>query len=142
LKDTMASKIREKRLEANRRWYTKHQKSALERKATAYKADPVKFNARSDAWQKANPLRAAELSRIGKQAKQEIAAGRPRPDSCEVCRRSSKRTLHFDHCHTTGNFRGWLCNGCNAALGHAKDDPNTLLKLAEYLRNGATRCPK
>lgn len=122
---------------ANDRWYKKNRASALERKADAYKANPAKFNFRSTKWQKDNPIRAAELSRSGKQTKQEPAAGRPRPDVCEVCEAPSSRTLHFDHCHATGKFRGWLCNGCNTTLGYVKDNPKTLMKLAKYLKSFA-----
>jgi len=55
-----------------------------------------------------------------------------RPKACEVCGLPSKR-ICFDHCHKTGRFRGWLCTGCNTALGMAKDNPETLRKLANYL---------
>lgn len=38
-----------------------------------------------------------------------------------------------DHCHKTGAIRGLLCHSCNLALGHATDDVQVLLRLAEYL---------
>lgn len=38
-----------------------------------------------------------------------------------------------DHCHVTKVVRGILCNGCNLALGHVKDDPDRLRMLATYL---------
>lgn len=44
---------------------------------------------------------------------------------------------HIDHCHTTGKVRGILCSGCNLAIGHAKDNPDRLRKLAEYLTRSA-----
>lgn len=50
---------------------------------------------------------------------------------CEICGDGGK--LCLDHDHTTGRFRGWLCSWCNSALGHARDNPDTLRKLAEYL---------
>ena len=59
---------------------------------------------------------------------------RPRPASCEVCGSTNgKERLAWDHCHTTGRFRGWLCKQCNVALGLVKDNPNTLIKLSSYL---------
>jgi hypothetical protein len=41
--------------------------------------------------------------------------------------------MNFDHCHTTGRFRGWLCRNCNVTLGLVGDDPNKLRALADYL---------
>lgn len=61
------------------------------------------------------------------------SAGRPRPRVCEACLVPADHTLHWDHCHVTGKFRGWLCRGCNHALGFAKDSPKTLRALADYL---------
>ena len=54
-----------------------------------------------------------------------------RPQRCEVCSREGD-TLS-DHCHHTNKFRGFICMWCNSALGFAKDNPETLRKLAEYL---------
>ncbi len=42
----------------------------------------------------------------------------PRPDSCELCKIPSTKTLHRDHCHTTGIHRGYLCVRCNVMLGN------------------------
>lgn len=39
----------------------------------------------------------------------------------------------IDHCHVTGKVRGLLCNNCNWALGHTKDDPKILRRLMSYL---------
>jgi hypothetical protein len=39
----------------------------------------------------------------------------------------------IDHDHVTGKVRGLLCNNCNVALGHARDDPALLLKMVTYL---------
>lgn len=44
-----------------------------------------------------------------------------------------EKSLAVDHCHTTGKVRGLLCNGCNIALGNAKENSTTLRNLAEYL---------
>lgn len=56
-----------------------------------------------------------------------------RPLLCEVCGGRTKHSLHLDHDHATGKFRGWLCHNCNSALGHVKDNVETLIKLAAYL---------
>lgn len=46
---------------------------------------------------------------------------------------TSGKMLHFDHCHTTGKFRGLLCAHCNTSLGRFRDDPQRLRRAAEYL---------
>lgn len=64
-------------------------------------------------------------------------APRPMPEQCETCGTFGKETkqgLCYDHCHTTGKFRGWLCNRCNVALGMVKDNSETLVALSEYLK--------
>jgi len=64
-------------------------------------------------------------------ARREAAAGRPRPEKCEACGRPGD--IHFDHCHLTGKFRGWICESCNLALGKMNDDPDLLRRLASYV---------
>ena len=54
-----------------------------------------------------------------------------RPLTCEVC--LGKNRIVYDHAHSSGVFRGWLCNACNVALGLLRDDPVRIRKLAEYI---------
>jgi hypothetical protein len=56
--------------------------------------------------------------------------------ACGTTEPGSKRGWHTDHIHGTKIVRGILCNGCNLAIGHLKDDPVRAEKLAEYLRRG------
>jgi hypothetical protein len=39
----------------------------------------------------------------------------------------------LDHNHLTEEFRGWICNNCNVAIGRLSDDPNIALKAFKYL---------
>lgn len=43
------------------------------------------------------------------------------------------KSFAVDHCHETGKIRGLLCRDCNVALGYAKDTPQILRDMANYL---------
>lgn len=54
---------------------------------------------------------------------------------CAICKcpNNDGKRLAVDHDHATGRVRGLLCNPCNLAVGHMKDDPTRLRQAAEYL---------
>lgn len=53
---------------------------------------------------------------------------------CGITEDQHGTLLHMDHCHETGRFRGWLCNGCNLAAGCLHDSPSNAFALSEYLK--------
>ena len=57
-------------------------------------------------------------------------AGREKPSLCEICGLDDFRIV-FDHSHSGGHFRGWICD---RFLGVVKDDITLLEKLILYLR--------
>lgn len=59
-------------------------------------------------------------------------AGRPKPETCEICGRGGN--IVFDHSHKTKKFRGWTCDRCNVALGMVEDSITVLEKLIIYLK--------
>jgi Recombination endonuclease VII len=73
-----------------------------------------------------------EHKRLYKERKKLRLAGRPKPITCEICSRAGN--ICWDHDHTTGRFRGCLCQQCNTALGMVNDSPVLLQKLIEYLK--------
>jgi len=100
---------------------------------------PERVNEHSRKWK----ARHGYNSTIVAQRRLATLAGRERPDTCDVCGRGGK--IVFDHHHRsdithrcrTGNtlkrFRGWLCSGCNVALGMVEDNPEILRQLIDYL---------
>jgi hypothetical protein len=52
---------------------------------------------------------------------------------CAICKGTSARALHVDHCHKTGIIRGLLCHSCNLSLGRMGDSPERLRAAATYL---------
>lgn len=64
-----------------------------------------------------------------------------RTDVCEICGDSPSggKVLCVDHDHTTGEVRGLLCEGCNFALGYARDSVDILARAISYLETRAGR---
>lgn len=61
---------------------------------------------------------------------------------CAACREpltTEGRQMHLDHDHVTGRVRGFLCRGCNHAVGQLKDSPLRCEQLAAYLRSFAPK---
>lgn len=61
---------------------------------------------------------------------------------CAVClvtltRGRGRTAAHLDHDHKTGQPRGILCQACNLALGHLKDDVAILRRAVQYLERSA-----
>jgi hypothetical protein len=96
-------------------------------------------NAKIAEWVKKNP----ELARLYRRARthgltnermQELydrAGGK-----CEICGDEVEdRKMHVDHCHTTGDVRGMLCQHCNTGLGKFRDSVQNLQNAIRYLSN-------
>lgn len=55
---------------------------------------------------------------------------------CAICKRPERiegRNLCVDHCHSTGEVRGLLCNACNIALGKLEDNLESIKAAIRYL---------
>lgn len=98
-------------------------------------------------WRRDNPERLSRAMTAYKErfrASQEKTMGRARPLRCELCdelgyiHRSTAATngICYDHDHASGAPRGWLCDRCNKVLGLARDNPDLLHKMAEYVERG------
>ena len=58
---------------------------------------------------------------------------------CKICltheSNVSRSVLFVDHCHTSGEVRGLLCDGCNKGIGHLKDNPTAIKAALAYITN-------
>ncbi len=73
-----------------------------------------------------------KLSEVRKKLKTENPT--PPPGICPICELHTDNWI-LDHCHFSNNFRGYICNSCNLALGRFNDDPMILLNAINYLNS-------
>jgi Recombination endonuclease VII len=94
---------------------------------------------RNPDYHKQHAIRYAERKRtLARSRKYAEPASRPEPQNCECCALGfdnsvPARRACYDHDHTTGKFRGWLCNGCNITLARAGDSTEGVQRFVSYL---------
>lgn len=55
------------------------------------------------------------------------------PEKCECCGKKATRMV-LDHCHNSGQIRGWLCDYCNVAIGNLGDTLEGVMNAMKYLQ--------
>jgi hypothetical protein len=63
---------------------------------------------------------------------------------CYICGNEADyngKPLYVDHCHASGEVRKLLCQHCNSGLGMFRDNPELLIKAADYVKehSGSTK---
>lgn len=98
--------------------------------ATWYANNRERLKAKAKAWKIANPDKVITYRRKHTRLLSGVVnpTGETRVGPCEICARVKK--LYYDHDHSTGVFRGWLCNSCNMRLGWFEKLGD---KFAQYL---------
>ena len=120
-KDGYGAQCKECQKVYSRNWYAKNRDSVLKKQKQYYADNNEACKAARAKYAKANPEKMREYGR--KRSRKKLPEPtRPCPTHCEMCHRTSKRALHLDHDHITGEFRGWLCGCCNTAFGRLGDD--------------------
>ena len=124
----------------------KSQKGKLDREAR-----PEFYRAKSAEWAHKNPDRVRahqarhnaeakrtgyyDLWKYGLTVERKAAFRKAQQNRCIWCLQSFSSVKEcVDHDHVTGENRGLLCKSCNVAIGHLRDDPAILLRLAAYLQ--------
>jgi hypothetical protein len=118
--------------DAHNAWVAAHRKRVSEISMKWTNANKERAMANYKAWTARNRALITVKHKAWREDRFEKLTGRRRPKICDMCRRHGRR-MHYDHDHKTGLFRGWLCHGCNLALGGVEDRVKTLRKLADYL---------
>lgn len=114
-----------------------HKLKSRKRMSMRYTTDPV-FRARS---LERNRVRWATdpKFRLSQATSKRKYRGMPEPTracpiGCEACgNQNAGKSLHLDHCHETGVFRGWLCSRCNTGLGLIGDSIAAVMQVLAYL---------
>lgn len=123
-------------------YYAKHKARLNEQSRKYQAANREKIREQTRRYKEANTdkLRAAKRRRVyGTDGTAEWTAQQGRCALCGVDLVTLPHARrHLDHCHATGTVRGWLCQGCNTALGKFRDDPARLRAAAAYLERGAS----
>jgi hypothetical protein len=131
----LTREVLEKRRAYKKRWYERNKERVLARTSAYQKADPERTRKYQKAWRDRNQ----ESERLRAEKKNWKTNNlpvptRPRPAACECCGGNGKRALSLDHCHSTGQFRGWLCDNCNLGIGKLGDSVEALQRALEYLK--------
>lgn len=137
---------KQKLRERSRKWGLEHKDRKRAIQKASYEKHRAARRAKALAWYYANTSRA--LARLrGKHLQQ--AYGLTEADylalgnACGICGATSDTRTHapsgrpfrlsVDHDHATNLVRGVLCSGCNAGIGHFKDDVRLLQQAIAYL---------
>ena len=120
--------------EKTKRYYRAHREEIAVRRKANYHKDRARAMAYSRAYLESNRdvVFAKRLFKEHGMTRDEYDLLLEQQDGCcAICQK--RKTLHIDHCHTTGEVRGLLCIGCNTALGKLGDDLKGLRAAVAYL---------
>lgn len=114
-------------LTRSQRFYRKHKADLLKRNNVWRHANPDKVRQYRKDWYQRHKLT------IRRRARLKSGCFNPPGDAfkiaiCPICDRE-KRCV-YDHCHSTGKHRGWLCTSCNLHLGWYERNSR---KVSRYL---------
>jgi hypothetical protein len=105
----------------------------------------IRANGKSRRWCKAcekqNQYR-QRIKRYGITVEQYEQMLADQNDRCAICFNEFDREPHIDHCHSSEKVRALLCFSCNAMLGSAKDNVDTLKKAIAYLESFSETDPE
>lgn len=124
-------------LAAEKRRYAKNRDEINARRRKRYPELREKRSAANKKYRSDNPerVRANNLRRYGMTSAQFVGMREAQGGACAICREAFAERPRVDHCHSSGENRGLLCNTCNLGLGQFRDDPERLEAAAAYIRH-------
>lgn len=113
-------------------------------RAKAWRAKhPERARARARQWQLQHPQACRQHGRTartrylyGISREQYDALLAEQQGRCAICgttKPGKSGRFHYDHDHTTGEFRGFLCARCNLGIGYFQDRSELLRAAAAYV---------
>ena len=121
LKDTNPE-YRKKQISNSKDWRIANSEHVTEKSKERWakeKDDPEKIKQRRDKHYRQYGLTADDADKL-------------KTEPCMLCGGTSE-TMHIDHDHDSGKFRGVLCSKCNNGLGFFNDSIELLQKAIRYL---------
>ena len=120
-----------KKAEYARKYYIAHRDLIIKRSAAHHKANKGRCSERQrQHYRKIAKWRDGPVGWTKALYFEKVSMQKRR---CAICQKYMRRPVR-DHDHVTGLARGLLCDPCNRMLGTAKDNPQTLINGAKYLR--------
>ncbi len=120
-------------------------KNAREKRQTLSEDDRKAISIKRKEWRINNPrnIKRSSIVHLFRKNKLDVDSGTVdyiekliySQKQCTICHTHTDEcgTLHIDHDHTTGEFRGLLCGNCNVGIGMLKDSPMILAAAIDYL---------
>ena len=117
--------------------YLERSKERRKQQQDQYRKTP-KGIARAKQYAKENSERQKLYMRSWRRKQMKLPPHVSPPPQCESCKKpimyegNRNDMPNLDHDHKTGEFRGWLCGGCNRAFGLLGDSIDGVQNLLDY----------
>lgn len=140
LKSGLASRCKPCQSKASSRWAKNHKERRRQRRKEFRKEQPQLHLERSRERYKKNPqvfLNSQRRQKYGIEPHEYQELFQKQEGRCAICNihaSECKRALAVDHCHSSNNIRGLLCDNCNNGLGRFKDNIEFLTRAIDYLK--------
>ena len=112
------------------KWYRNHRNEKIDKARKYRESDRGKLTKRIHSLKKNFGLSLEDYSKMFDEQN----------GKCKICNKTQDyKLLAVDHCHSTGEIRGLLCNNCNVALGLLQEQESIIQSMISYLKK---RLPK